>query len=91
MPGIDKKDVNLELKDGYLTISSKIEKNNDEKDKKGNYIRRERYYGSSSRSFYVGKEIKEQDINASMQNGILNIIIPKKKPEIEQSKKIEIK
>ena len=91
MPGVDKKDVNLELKDGYLTISSKVEKNSDEKDKKGNYIRRERFYGSSSRSFYVGNDIKEHDINASMQNGVLNIVIPKKQPEIEQTKKIEIK
>ena len=91
MPGIDKKDVGLELKNGYLTISSKVEKNNDEKDKKGNYIRRERFYGSSSRSFYVGNDVKEQDISASMQNGVLNIIIPKKQPELEQSKKIEIK
>lgn len=89
MPGIKKENVNLELNNGYLTIEAKQNSNNDEKDKKGNYIRRERYFGSSARSFYVG-DIKEEDIEASLDSGILKIYIPKEKRE-ENKKRIEIK
>lgn len=91
MPGIDKKDISLELKDGYLNVGYQKQTSCDEKDKKGNYIRKERCYGSSSRSFFVGKEIKEEDVYASLKDGILSIKLPKKSPQIEQSKKIEIK
>ena len=91
MPGVNKQDINLELKKGYLTISAEKHSSNDEKDKKGNYVRRERFYGSKSRSFYVGNNVKEEDIKASLDNGVLNIEIPKAKPQIEQTKKIEIK
>lgn len=91
MPGVNKQDINLELKKGYLTISAEKHSSNDEKDKKGNYVRRERFYGSKSRSFYVGNNVKEEDIKASLDNGVLNIEIPKEKPQIEQTKKIEIK
>lgn len=90
MPGYDKQDINLNLENGYLTISAKKEQNNDEKDKHGNYIRRERRYGSCSRSFYVG-EIKQEDIEAKLEHGVLNIVIPKEKKQIEQTKRIEIK
>lgn len=89
MPGVKKENVNLELNNGYLTIEAKQNSNNDEKDKKGNYIRRERYFGSSARSFYVG-DIKEEDIEASLDSGILKIYIPKEKRE-ETKKRIEIK
>ena len=89
MPGVKKENVNLELNNGYLTIEAKQNSNNDEKDKKGNYIRRERYFGSSARSFYVG-DIKEEDIEASHDSGILKIYIPKEKRE-ETKKRIEIK
>ena len=89
MPGVKKENVNLELNNGYLTIEAKQNSNNDEKDKKGNYIRRERYFGSSARSFYVG-DVKEEDIEASLDSGILKIYIPKEKRE-ETKKRIEIK
>ncbi len=89
MPGVKKQDINLELNNGYLTIEAKQSSNEDEKDKKGNYIRRERYYGSSARSFYVG-DIREEDINASLDSGILKIFIPKEKHE-NNKKRIEIK
>ncbi len=89
MPGYDKENISLELNNGYLTVEAKQKTNNDEKDKKGNYIRRERYYGSCSRSFYVG-DIKEEDISASLDRGILNITVPKEK-KVETKKRIEIK
>ena len=90
MPGYDKKDINLELKDGYLSVSAKREKETDEKDKKGNYVKRERVFGSVSRTYFVGKDVKEEDVKAKLENGMLNIFVPKKKPELEQHKKIEI-
>lgn len=76
MPGFNKNDINMDLNDGYLTISASRKENVDEKDKKGNYIRRERHYGNYQRSFYVGK-IKEDDIKAKLDNGILSINVPK--------------
>jgi HSP20 family molecular chaperone IbpA len=80
------------LKDGYLTISAESKQDNDEKDEKGKFIRRERYYGTCSRSFYVGEEITEDDIKAKFENGILKVSVPKKeaKPEVEENKYIAI-
>ena len=93
LPGYTKEDVKGEIKDGYLTISATTSKNNDEKDEKtGRYIRRERYYGSCSRSFYVGEEVTEEDIKAKFENGILKVCIPKKEaqPQVEEKKFIAI-
>ena len=75
-----------------MTISASTEQSNDEKDSDGKYIRRERYVGNSSRSFYVGKDITEEDISAKFENGVLNIFIPKKQPEpkVEEKKFINI-
>ena len=89
MPGVDKKDINMELNNGYLTIEARQTSNETEKDKKGNCIRRERYYGSQARSFYVG-DVNEDDISASLDKGILNVRIPKEKKQ-ETKKRIEIK
>lgn len=91
LPGFEKENINLSLKDGYLNISAetkKEEKNNEEK-----MVRRERFYGKCSRSFYVGDNIKEEDIQAEFKNGILKVIVPKKEeiPNNETIKKIEIK
>lgn len=77
MPGFNKKDISVELNDGYLTISGNKSSNNDEKDTKGNIIRQERYSGSYSRSFYVGDSIKKEDIKANYDNGELKIYLPK--------------
>ncbi|MBE5936108.1 MAG: Hsp20/alpha crystallin family protein [Lachnospiraceae bacterium] len=91
LPGYDKKDVQAKLKDGYLTItaSTKDEKK-DESD--GKYIRRERYYGTCSRRFYVGEHMELEDIKAKFENGILRVTIPKKeaKPQIEKDMFINI-
>ena len=84
LPGYTKEDVKAQLDDGYLTISAQSKKEDDQKDENGKFIRRERYYGSCSRSFYVGEEIKEEDIKAKFENGILTISVPKKQPEPEQ-------
>lgn len=77
MPGFNKKDISVELNDGYLTISGNKSTNNDEKDTKGNIIRQERYSGSYSRGFYVGDSIKKEDIKANYDNGELKIYLPK--------------
>lgn len=92
LPGYKKEDVSAELKDGYMTISAATSKNEDEKDKNGKYIRRERYSGTCKRSFYVGKDITQEDIKARFENGILKISVPKKeaKPEVEANKYITI-
>ena len=92
LPGCKKEDVKAQLKDGYMTISASTSQSNDEKDDNGKYIRRERYVGSSSRSFYVGKDVTENDIQASFENGVLNIDIPKKQPQpkVEEHKYITI-
>ncbi len=92
LPGVKKDDIEIELKDEYLTISATTSENKDEKDKKSNYIRRERYFGSCSRSFYVGDAVTEHDIKASYEDGVLTLDIPKveKKPEPEVKKLIPI-
>ena len=84
LPGYDKEDIKAQLKNGYLTITAQKNTSNDEKDEEGNYIRRERYCGKCSRSFYVGDSIKEEDIKANFKNGILTIEFPK-----EAEKKVE--
>ena len=92
LPGYKKEDVRAELKDGYLNISGEMKSSNDEKDKDKKYIRRERYYGSCSRTFYVGKDLTQEDIKAKFEDGILKIFVPKKEaqPEVEENKYITI-
>lgn len=91
LPGFDKENINLELNNGYLEISAKQEREeNDEENTK--YVRKERFYGECSRSFYVGDDITEEDIDAEFKNGILIVNVPKKsEPEEKEIKKIEIK
>lgn len=92
MPGIKKGDIKAELKDGYLTVNATSGYSNDDKDSNGKYIRRERHYGSCSRSFYVGNAVTQDDIKASFENGTLKLVIPKKedKPAIENKNYIRI-
>ncbi len=92
LPGYRKEDVQAELKDGYLTISASSSRDEGEKDKNGKYIRRERYYGSCSRRFFVGQSVKQEDIKARFEDGILKVSVPKieAKPEVEQHKYIAI-
>ena len=89
LPGVKKEDVKAELKDGYLTISATSNSNKDEKDNNGRYIRRERYSGSCSRSFYVGDGFTQDEIKAKFENGALMLTVPKKeeKPAVEDNKK----
>jgi len=77
LPGFNKEDVQLELSDGYLSISASHNDSKDEKDDEGKIIRQERYSGSMQRSFYVGKDLKQEDIKAQFTNGVLSISFPK--------------
>ena len=92
LPGVKKEDVKAELKDGYLPIQASSNTSKDEKDNDGRYIRRERYAGTCSRSFYVGDAVTQEDIKAKFENGTLTLDIPKKdaKPAVEQKKYISI-
>lgn len=92
LPGVKKEDVKAELTDGYLTISATHGTQTEDKDNGGKYIRRERYFGSASRSFYVGDQIKQEDIKARFENGILKLSIPKvdKQNAVEQKHYIAI-
>lgn len=91
LPGFKKEDVQAELKDGYLVITAKNESSMEDTSSK-EYIRRERFYGTCSRSFYVGKEITQEEIRARFEDGILKVSVPKKqaKPAVEESKFIQI-
>ena len=84
LPGFKKDEIQLELKDGYLTISAAKGLDKDEKDK---YIRRERYAGSMSRSFYVGESITEDKIHAKYENGILLLDVPKEEKKAVPEKR----
>ena len=77
LPGFKKDEINVDLKDGYLTISAVKGLDKDEQDKKGKYIRQERYVGTCSRSFYVGTDVKSTDVSAKYEDGILKISMPK--------------
>ena len=92
MPGFKKEDIKAQLKDGYLTIQATTDSARDEKDSGGTYIRRERYSGSCSRSFYVGDAVTQEDIKAKFEDGTLKMVIPKKeaKPAVEEKKYIAI-
>lgn len=93
LPGYKKENVTVALKDGYLTIDASTTKNHDVEDEKsGKYIRRERYTGSCSRSFYIGEDLTEEDIRAKFEDGILKLSVSKKvaKPAVEEKKYITI-
>lgn len=79
LPGYDKDEVEVEIKDGYLTVSANHEENKEDKDKEGKYLRKECYRGSCERSFYVGDDLKGEDVKAAFKNGMLVLTIPKRK------------
>ena len=87
LPGFKKDEINVELENGYLTISAAKGLDKDEQDKKGKYIRRERYAGAMQRSFYVGDEVTQEDIKARFEDGILRVSIPKKDAQAVETKK----
>ncbi len=88
LPGYNKEDITAELKDGNLTISAVTKTEDEKKDEKGNYLRRERYFGSCKRSFYVGKDVTENDINAGFENGVLKLEFPDNLQKKEEEKKL---
>ena len=85
LPGYDKDNIQIEMEGGYLKVTAKVDNSNEEKEE-GKYIHKERYYGECSRSFYVGDNVTEEDIKASLKNGILTLTLPK-----EEQKKLENK
>ena len=90
LPGFQKDEVNVELENGYLTISAAKGLDKDQKDDEGHYIRQERYSGSCSRSFYVG-DIQPEDIHAKYEDGILKLTLPKADQEaMEHQNRIPI-
>lgn len=81
LPGFKKEDVIAKLENGYFTISASKGVDKDEKNDEGVYIRRERYVGQCSRSFYVGEDVKQEEIKAKFEDGILKVFIPKTEPK----------
>lgn len=91
LPGYEKENIKLDIQDGYLTVHASV--NKEEKDEeKGKFVRKERYVGECSRSFYVGKQITEDDVRAKFKNGTLSIEVPRKeeKEELPDKKYISI-
>lgn len=91
LPGYDKEEIKLEIQDGYLTVHASVNKEENDEEK-GRFVRKERYSGACSRSFYVGEDITEEEIKAKFKNGTLTIVVPKKedKKELPSKKYIEI-
>lgn len=90
LPGYDKEDIQIEMEKGYLKVSAKTTKETDNSEDE-KYIHKERFYGECSRSFYVGENLKEEDIKAAFKNGILTLTFPKEQPKkLEEKKYIQI-
>lgn len=90
MPGFDKDDIHIDIEDGYLIIKAEHKDESGDKDDKGNYIRRERFYGSYQRSFDI-TGVDADKIEASYKNGVLSLNMPKKAVEEKTTKRLEIK
>ena len=86
LPGFKKEEIKMQLNNGYLTVKAVKGLDKDEKDQDGKYVRRERYAGSMSRSFYVGKDVTEEDIHPKYENGILTFRVPKENAKVEEKK-----
>ena len=91
LPGFKKEDINVQLDNGYLTIAASKSLEKEDEHEKSHYIRQERYTGSMSRSFYVGNDVKQEEIHAKYEDGILKLAVPKKAAKaIESNKYIQI-
>ena len=89
LPGMKKEEIHLDLQNGYLIISA--EKNLENKEEKqGKMLRQERYTGTMRRTFYVGENLTEEDIQAKYEDGVLSIILPKKEAKVPEKKQILI-
>ena len=91
LPGYEKENIKIDVEDGYLTIQATTDTESEEEEK-GKFVRKERYTGSCSRSFYIGEDIKSEDIKASFKKGILTLEIPKfdEQKKLPEKKYIEI-
>lgn len=89
MPGFKKDEISIDLNEGYLTISAKKNVKQEEKEEKGGYLKRERYF-SAGRSYYIGDKVLQDKIKAKYEDGVLNIIVPKEQPKELPKHKIEI-
>lgn len=85
LPGFDKSDVNVQLKDGNLVVTANAKKESEDKDSQGKLLRRERFSGTRSRSFYVGEGFQPRDIHATFSNGVLTLTLPKKAPAKDEA------
>ena len=85
LPGFKKDDIRAELKDGYLTISAEHDSSTENKDDKGSILHRERYTSSCKRTFFVGEQLRQEDIKAAFENGILRLQVPKEAPKTEET------
>ena len=85
LPGFKKDEIQIQLENGYVTVSAANGLDKNEKDKEGKYIRRERYAGNASRSFYVGDNVQREDIHPKFENGILSFTVPKEQTAVENS------
>ncbi|MCF2681155.1 Hsp20/alpha crystallin family protein [Faecalicatena contorta] len=85
LPGFKKDEIRIQLENGYITVSAAKGLDKDEKDKDGKYIRRERYAGNVSRSFYVGDKVQKEDIHPKFENGILSFTVPKEQNTVEEN------
>ena len=81
IPGVKKEDIKVMIENGYLIVAAEYGTGNDEKDDDGKYIRRERYFGSASRRFYIGEDVMKDDIKAKYENGVVLVSFPKKEAE----------
>lgn len=86
LPGFDKQEISMSLENGYLNITASHQQS--QENKSGQYIRQERYLGSYQRTFYIGKNLQEEDIHASYKNGVLEIFVPKVSQRVVETKKI---
>lgn len=89
LPGFKKEDIHVDIEDGYMTISAERSNETEKKDDKGNFVRRERSYGSFSRSFDVSS-VKTEDITGEYKDGVLTLTMPKKEENMPTSRRIEI-
>ena len=91
LPGFKKEEIRIELNDGYLTVSASKGLNEEDKTKAGRLIRQERYTGSMQRSFYVGENVKEEDVKAAFENGVLKLTLPREvQKKVPEKKYIQI-
>ncbi len=86
LPGYEKENIKINIENGYLNVTATMDSHDEEKEE-GKFVRRERYFGECSRSFYIGDEVTEDDIHASFKNGILRLDIPKKEQKEQNNSK----